>query len=223
MYNFDISIENTYDESFRIAQLKSFYEYKEKNVKEHFAGSIVTPQQWTYGLIYGNSGTGKSTIAKKLGVNYIVSDDYTGKPVIDEFPSNYSLKEIAKMFTLVGFSSVPCWLKPYHVLSNGEKMRVDLAKALLLYDEFIFDEFTSVVDREAAQMMCKALNLIKDKLNKKIIFVTCHGDVKEYLNCDWVFCTDTMKNENPIEPKKKLFTLTDANMMTGQNSNVIII
>ena len=46
-------------------------------------------------------------------------------------PENIETKDIEKMFYSVGFGSVPSWLKPYNVLSNGEKMRVDLARALL--------------------------------------------------------------------------------------------
>ena len=57
-------------------------------------------------------------------------------------PKNVSVEDIEKMFYSVGFGSVPSWLKPYNVLSNGEKMRVDLARALLEKDKVCFDEFT---------------------------------------------------------------------------------
>ena len=40
------------------------------------------------------------------------------------------IKEITGLFTAVGFSSPPSWVKPYHVLSNGEQFRCDLARAL---------------------------------------------------------------------------------------------
>jgi hypothetical protein len=46
-----------------------------------------------------------------------------------------SLDEITDVFNKVGFSSPPSWLKPYHVLSNGEKMRVDLAERILASDD----------------------------------------------------------------------------------------
>ena len=38
------------------------------------------------------------------------------------------IKEITGLFTAVGFSSPPSWVKPYHVLSNGEQFRCDLAR-----------------------------------------------------------------------------------------------
>ena len=67
-------------------------------------------------------------------------------------PKEKSVKEITKAFTSVGFASPPSWLKPYSVLSNGEKMRCDLAKSILEEKEIVvFDEFTSVVNREVAK------------------------------------------------------------------------
>ena len=39
------------------------------------------------------------------------------------------IKEITGLFTAVGFSSPPSWVKPYQVLSNGEQFRCDLARA----------------------------------------------------------------------------------------------
>ncbi|MEP6900292.1 MAG: hypothetical protein ABJA66_01000, partial [Actinomycetota bacterium] len=41
------------------------------------------------------------------------------------------LLEITTTLTAVGLASPPSWLKPYPVLSNGEKFRCDLAMALL--------------------------------------------------------------------------------------------
>ena len=84
-------------------------------------------------------------------------------------PKNISMTNIYKAFNSVGLSSVPCWLKPYSVLSNGEKMRCDLARALLSEnDMFVFDEFTSVVDRNIAQIGSFAIQKAIRKSNKKI-------------------------------------------------------
>ena len=47
--------------------------------------------------------------------------------------------------------SVPTWLRPYPVLSNGEKFRADLARLVCDAPErAIVDEFTSVVDRQSS-------------------------------------------------------------------------
>jgi hypothetical protein len=50
--------------------------------------------------------------------------------VIDCF-GDLPIKQIAQTLSAVGFSSPPSWVKPYAVLSNGEKFRCNLARALL--------------------------------------------------------------------------------------------
>jgi GNAT superfamily N-acetyltransferase len=118
-------------------------------------------------------------------------------------PKECSVEDITKAFNSVGFSSPPSWLKPYSVLSNGEKMRVDLARAILSEDNlFVFDEFTSVVDRNVAQIGSFAMQKAIRKTSKKFIAVTCHYDVEDWLLPDWVFDTDTMTFRN-CEGQKK--------------------
>ena len=91
----------------------------------------------------------------------------------------------------VGFASPPSWLKPYDVLSNGEKMRVDLARNILDEKELIvFDEFTSVVNREVAKTSSYAVSKAVKKLGKKFVAVSCHSDVIEWLEPDWIYNTD---------------------------------
>ena len=79
------------------------------------------------------------------------------------------------------------------MLSNGEKMRCDLARCLCDENEmFVFDEFTSVVDRQVAQVCSLATQKAVRKDNKKFIAVTCHNDVQQFLMPDWIFNTDNM-------------------------------
>jgi len=152
-------------------------------------------QNWNIGLIYGKSGTGKTTIAKQLfSDDYIKSFKYKSKSILDDMPDEYETKEIAKIFNSVGFASVPNWLKSYDILSTGEQMRVNLARAILLDKKIIvFDEFTSVVDRVVARIGSLAMQKAIRILNKKFIAVSCHSDIIDWLLPDWTFCTDTMK------------------------------
>lgn len=139
-------------------------------------------------------------------------------------PQSKTIEEIEKMFYTVGFGSVPSWLKPYKVLSNGEKMRVDLARALLENDKICFDEFTSVVDRNVAQTMCIATNKTIKKLNKQFIAVSCHYDIIEWLQPDWIFDTNVMKMvPYQAHEEKKNLILKNANEASGQNLGNIII
>ena len=51
------------------------------------------------------------------------------RAVIDCF-GELPVRQVVELFTAVGFSSPPSWVKPYQVLSGGERFRCDLARAL---------------------------------------------------------------------------------------------
>lgn len=193
MPSFDIVREANPDLTFRVASVMSAFDLQTEKVVERFKGNIdIEDKEWNVGLIVGSSGTGKSTIAKTCFPNeYVHKFEYKEKSVVDDMPKNKSIKEITRAFTSVGFSSPPSWLKPYHVLSNGEKMRVDLARCILEDKEmFVFDEFTSVVDREVAKTGSYAISKAVRRLNKKFIAVSCHRDIIDWLEPDWIYDTD---------------------------------
>lgn len=198
-HNFDILRRSTPPQSFRVASVVGTFDLQSETIEERFTGSIDAPEGWQVGLIVGASGTGKTTIAKELFPHaYITAFDYTKPSILDDMPAACSVSEITSMFNAVGFSSPPSWLKPYDVLSNGEKMRVDLANALLRDDKLIvFDEFTSVVDRTVAQVGSFAVQKAIRRTDKQFIAVTCHYDVEQYLQPDWVFDTNTMQFRVP--------------------------
>lgn len=195
MPHFDIIRTSAPQKSFRVASVMGTYDLQDNQVREHFVGNIDLPQEWQIGLIVGNSGTGKTTIAKELFPDaYFDAHEYTHDNVLDDMPQGVACSDITRCFASVGFASVPSWLKPYSVLSNGEKMRVDLAKCLLSDKKmFVFDEFTSVVDRNIAKIGAWATQkAIRKKKDKQFIAVSCHFDVEDWLLPDWVFDTNTM-------------------------------
>ena len=196
MPSFDIIRESKPDETYRVAATIGAFDLDIKKINERFTGNIdIEGKEWNIGLIVGGSGTGKSTIAKELyGNDYFFSNEYKAKSVIDDMPEGKSIKEITMAFTSVGFSSPPSWLKPYDVLSNGEKMRCDLALCLLQDREvFVFDEFTSVVNREVAKTASFAIQKAVRKNKRKFIAVSCHSDIVEWLQPDWIYNTDEQR------------------------------
>ena len=193
MPGFDIIRKCDIDKTYRIARIMGDYDVKFDHAQEHFTGNIDLPEDWQIGVIWGGSGTGKTTIARELfGDQMINGFEYHAKSVVDDMPKNCDMAEIEKMFYSVGFGSVPSWMKPYSVLSNGEKMRVDLARALLEKDFVVFDEFTSVVDRQVAQTASLAISKAIRRSQKRFIAVSCHSDIIEWLEPDWVFDTNEM-------------------------------
>lgn len=224
MPHFDIIKQNRPKRTFRVSKIEADFDVKPEHSNEHFAGEIKIPNEWNIGVIVGGSGTGKSTIAKELfRENFIEGFSYSAESVIDDMPKA-SIDDISKMFYAVGFGSVPSWLKPYSVLSNGEKMRVDLARALLERDFVVFDEFTSVVDRNVAQTACIAIQKTVRKSKKKFIAVSCHYDILEWLQPDWVFDTNTMSNFfQSAHARKKDLRSEDADGKSGRSLGVIII
>ena len=225
MYNFDIVKKSDIEKTFRVAKVMADFDVSIEHSFEHFIGEIKLPDKWNIGVIVGTSGTGKSTIAKELFSDcYIKQFEYNAKSVIDDMPKSKSVDEIEKMFYAVGFGSVPSWLKPYNVLSNGEKMRVDLAKALLEKDKVCFDEFTSVIDRNIAQTACIAINKTIKTQNKQFIAVSCHYDILEWLQPDWVFDTNEMKMVfMTAHAEKNNLLFKSVGEKTGKNLGVIII
>ena len=225
MSHFDIVKTNEIKNTFRVSKIQADFDIKFEHANEHFVGDIDLPSKWNIGVIVGGSEKRKTTIAKELfGDEYITNFEYIANSVIDDMPKSKNIDEITKMFYSVGFGSVPSWLKPYSVLSNGEKMRVDLARALLERDFVVFDEFTSVVDRNVAKTACIAINKAVKKTEKKFIAISCHYDILEWLSPDWVFDTNKMQSFFGTSLGHKNVTkLKNVNEANGKNLSVIII
>jgi ABC-type lipoprotein export system ATPase subunit len=141
---------------------------------------------WNIGVILGGSGSGKTTILKKIGeVKKVLFD--SNKPLISNFDW-LEPKDASFVLTSMGLSSVPTWLRPFHTLSNGEQYRATLAYLVSSAKEgevILVDEYTSVVDRDVAKAMSFALQKYIRRENKRIILASCHYDILEWLMPDW--------------------------------------
>jgi len=169
-----------------------------RNSEAQFNVELDLSGEWNVGLIVGPSGCGKTTIAKHVFADVwedarVWRDNVS---ILDEFPTEMSVKEIVGYLSSVGFSSPPSWLRPFTALSNGEQFRVNVARTLAEHKDIaVIDEFTSVVDRNVAKIASAAVAKTVRRKNQRLVAVSCHYDVLEWLQPDWV-----------LEPAKPLFT-----------------
>jgi len=149
-----------------------------------FPSSI--PKEFSIGVIVGSSGSGKSTLLAEFGTEDIPTWD-DSKAIVSHF---LNPDDAVNRLGAVGLNTIPSWYKPYSVLSNGEKFRADLARKIK--NGAVIDEFTSVVDRNVAKAASVALSryITKNNVNN-VVVSTCHHDIVDWLQPDWVLNTDT--------------------------------
>lgn len=145
-------------------------------------------QPFNVGLIVGSSGSGKTTLAKRVFgeecFKKIIREDV---PIIDQLPEGLSYDDCAQILAGVGLTSVPCWIRPVYTLSNGQRARAEAALAMVSSsDMVVIDEWTSVVDRTVAKVMSHCVQKMARKTQKQIVLLSCHYDVIEWLNPDWI-------------------------------------
>lgn len=197
MPNFKHVVETDFKSTFRAEKVAGLFDVpvSEKLRKEWTINAPIEDKDWQIGLIVGASGAGKTTIAKRLFGEefYHYGYEWNAPNILDDFPKNLEIKEITDALSHVGFSSPPHWLLPHHVLSNGQKFRAEVARCIVDNDKemIVFDEFTSVVDRTVAKIGSFAVAKYIRSTHKQFVAVTCHYDVEEWLQPDWVLDVST--------------------------------
>lgn len=190
--------ESKIHDSFRVQQVRGMYDLKMDSIRHEWIADLpVNEKTWGIGLIVGPSGSGKSTLAREIFPDFRYHEGFdwpTDKALVDGFDEGVDTKSICAALNSVGFSSPPQWLKPFGVLSNGQKFRAELARILTCSTEgIVFDEFTSVVDRDVAKIGSAAVSkLIRKQGTPPFVAVSCHFDIEEWLDPDWVLNVATM-------------------------------
>src|SRR5580704_2497052 len=131
----DITVQCPVFDSFRVQQVAGMFDVPlSEKLTQRFAVEVPdlnAEPGWRIGLIVGPSGSGKTTVARRLFGSRLVEHQSwpENRAVVDCF-GDRPIREITGLLTAVGFSSPPSWIKPYNVLSGGERFRCDLARAL---------------------------------------------------------------------------------------------
>lgn len=194
MPRIDIAVETPISQSVRAAQVSSMFDVPpQPSARLEWHGELpIDATPWRVGLIVGPSGSGKSTILRQL---FGIPDPFTwgAASVIDDFDKRFGVQSLTDICMAVGFNTIPAWLRPYRVLSNGEQFRVDLARRMLEGPALmVCDEFTSVVDRQVAHIGAHAVQKFIRRQKRQFVAATCHYDLEDWLQPDWVLEPATM-------------------------------
>ena len=199
-----VEVHNRVDDfnSYRAARVKSLFN-AENGCNFDLEATMDLSGSWQIGVVVGPSGSGKTSIGKTIfnGENLIY--DYTkgwhpNKPIIDEIAPDGDFNEVTGALANVGLGDVPAWLRPFRVLSNGEQFRAGLARMICEKPQrAVVDEFTSVVDRQIAKIGSQAFQKAWRRTNPhgKVVLLTPHYDILDWIQPDWVFDTATKRFE----------------------------
>jgi len=163
------------------------------DISDHKDAPVTIPELPTDGivLIVGTSGSGKSTILRNLGEQVQPRVEFYNTVI-----ENFSTPERGEELLLAcGLRSIPAWFRTPHTLSNGEHHRFEMAMCL---DQGIniVDEFTSVVDRDTAKSLALSMRKYHDRNPGVLYIASCHRDIIDWLDPDWVYDTDLQKLDN---------------------------
>ena len=195
MPSIDLIVESKVTRSSRVQQLEAMFDVPAIEVS-HLEWHGVLPieeAEWGIGLIVGPSGCGKSSVAREVFGAEKTFKWSEKNSCIDDFDKSATMKDIAEACMSVGFNTIPAWMRTHHVLSNGERFRVDLARRIVEQKGIVMvDEFTSVVDRQVAKIGSHAIQKWARKNGRQFVAVTCHYDLIDWLQPDWIFEPATM-------------------------------
>lgn len=143
-------------------------------------------------LITGPSGSGKSTILAEIerqvaGASLVHRIRFpAGQAVIDAVAPRGTLAESIQLLTRSGLSEPRLWLRTFGALSEGERFRARLARALSDHKfmgsaaPILCDEFGSNLHRRLAHALAFQLRKVTDALGLCVV-VACHN---EGIACD---------------------------------------
>jgi len=211
-----VTLSSSVPRTFRVAQVAGMFGLAPQDQGPSLAAEVPgVDEAWTVGAIVGPSGSGKTSLVRAAFPDAVARGASwpRDRALIDGLGAR-PVKELARVLAAVGLGSVPAWLKPYHVLSTGERFRADAARALLAAVGqaerepgkpaiVVLDEFTASLDRQVACTASAALaRLLRRAANSsqgatgrreaspwrrvRLVTVGCHDDVLPWLAPDWV-------------------------------------
>ena len=200
MQSFGLTLEAKPSRSFRCQKAANSLDIDiAKKLRHEFKVEADLETEYNVGLIVGASGSGKTTLAREIwGKGCFKEMLDLALPVIDQFPEEMPYEDCARILAGVGLTSVPCWIRPAVTLSNGQRCRAEIALQMARDADgvVVIDEWTSVVDRTVAKVMSHCIQKHARKRGKRIVLLSCHYDVLDWLNPDWIIDCNKQKYVN---------------------------
>lgn len=180
--------------SYRAARVKAMFNCESGANFTLDADLPIDDEGWQIGVVVGPSGSGKTSIGQRVfGPRAMWRPRWPkDAPIIDAIAQSDSFDGVPAALSAVGLGSVPAWLRPYDVLSNGERFRADLARLIAERPpRAVVDEFSSVVDRQIARIGAMAFAKAWRRGTGQAVLLSCHYDVLDWIEPDWIFDTAT--------------------------------
>jgi len=158
--------------------------------------------------LVGPSGSGKSSVLSELmatfpGACHVQQAPFPlDRSVIDAVASRRRLDEALSLITGCGLGEARLWVRPFDSLSDGEKFRARLARAVGLQlgaeasTPLLCDEFCSGLHRRVARAISYNLRKLTSRRKLNVVVATSNEDVLTDLQPDQVIrlatdCTGT--------------------------------
>lgn len=202
--------------TYRAARVKSLFNAESGCNFDLEVELPIDDNNWRLGLVYGPSGSGKTSLGRQIfgeSALYQPTGWPADKPIVEAIAPDKPFDEVVNALAAVGLGTVPAWLRPYHVLSNGERFRADMARIICeAPQQVVLDEFSSVVDRQIAKFGASAFGKAWKRAAKKsgaqCVLLSCHEDIIEWVEPDWIFDTATGKYSGRSLWRRPEFELT---------------
>ncbi|MEN7436454.1 hypothetical protein AAGV27_15010 [Bacillus velezensis] len=191
LINLDITYKTTIDNpSKRVLEISDAFGVGINESHKHVIIENLTIPEFQIMYLTGMSGSGKTSMLNYFKEEYSFTEPDiefdSEKPIIDTIGKD--TENALFLLNLVGLGEAFLYIKPYKVLSDGQKYRYKIAKIIESGQKvWCIDEFCSFLDRTTAKIVAFNTQKIARKLGVKLIVATAHDDLKNYIQADYVF------------------------------------
>ncbi len=145
-------------------------------------------------LLLGPSGSGKSSVLAAIEAQFSTACMVhrvafpADEAVIDRVAPDRPLGEAIALLTACGLGEAALWLKPFGALSDGEKFRARLARAITLATRvgppapLLCDEFCSGLHRRLARTIAFNLHKVVERQGLSMVLASSNSDIVPDLN-----------------------------------------